>query len=104
MNVDPSVLYFKVIMAKTKKQKPATETDSLYFLKLVLYVMAGSFWLRLGSPLVIGNFAINALPVGFVIGLLFAQHEHFQLDRKIEYAILLIATVASFFLPTGILL
>lgn len=85
-------------------KKQATEPDSVYFLKLVLYVMAGAFWLRLSGPIHIGSFDINAIPVGFVIGLIFTTHEHFQLDRKIEYAILLIATIASFFLPTGILL
>lgn len=84
--------------------KQKNEPDSLYFLKLVLYVMAGSLWLRLATPIQIGDFAINALPVGAVVGILFASHEHFQLDRKIEYAVLLIATVASFFLPTGIIL
>lgn len=88
------------LMAK----RPTKEPDSVYFLKLVLYVMAGSFWLRLSAPLQIGNFDINALPIGFVVGLILASHEHFQLDRKIEYAVLLIATIASFFLPTGILL
>lgn len=87
-------------MAKKQPKEP----DSVYFLKLVLYVLAGSFWLRLHNPILIGDFAINALPVGLILGLLFASHDHFQLDRKIEYAILLIATVASFFLPTGIIL
>jgi hypothetical protein len=85
-------------------KKQATEPDSVYFLKLVLYVMAGSFWLRLSAPIQIGDFSLNAIPVGFAIGLILAAHEHFQLDRKIEYAILLIATIASFFLPTGIIL
>jgi len=84
--------------------KQKIEPDGVYFLKLVLYVMAGSFWLRLATPLQVGDFMINAVPVGFVVGLLFAHHEHFQLDRKIEYAVLLIATVVSFFMPTGIIL
>lgn len=85
------------------KPKAKTEKDSSFFLKLVLYVILGSIWLRFGQPLVIGELTINALPLGFVIGLLFASHDHFQVDRKIEYAVLLIATIASLFLPTGIL-
>lgn len=84
--------------------KKQTETDSLYFLKLVLYVMAGSFWLRFSSPIQIGDFYINAVPLGLVVGLIFAHHDHFQVDRKIEYAVLLIATIVSFFLPTGIII
>lgn len=89
-------------MQKTKNK--TNEPDSLYFLKLVLYVMAGSFWLRFSEPLQIGDFYIHALPIGLVIGLVFARHDHFQLDRKIEYAVLLIATIVSFFLPTGIII
>lgn len=94
----------KVIMAKTKTQKPQkNESDSVYFLKLVLYILAGSFWLRFNEPIQIGDWIIGAVPVGLVIGLLFAHHDHFQLDRKVEYAVLLIATILSFFLPTGII-
>lgn len=87
-------------MPKIKTNEP----DSLYFLKLVLYIMAGSFWLRFAEPIMIGDFMVNALPLGLPIGLLFARHEHFQLDRKVEYAVLLIATIVSFFLPSGIIL
>lgn len=91
-------------MAKAKKQKPLkNEPDSVYFLKLVLYILAGSFWLRFSEPLQIGDWIIGAVPIGLVIGLIFAHHDHFQLDRKVEYAVLLIATILSFFLPTGII-
>lgn len=94
----------KAIMAKTKTTKPQkNEPDSVYFLKLVLYVLAGSFWLRFSEPLQIGDWIIGAVPIGLVIGLIFAHHDHFQLDRKVEYAVLLIATIISFFLPTGII-
>lgn len=85
-------------------KKPTSEPDGVYFLKLVLYVMAGSFWLKLGAPIQLGDWQINAIPVGIVIGLMFASRDHFKLDRKIEYAVLLIATIAGFFLPTGIIL
>lgn len=92
-------------MAKNKTNNSAkNESDSLYFLKLVLYLVLGSIWLRFGEPLQIGDFSIYALPIGLVLGLIFAHHDHFQLDRKIEYAVLLFATLLSFFLPTGIVL
>jgi hypothetical protein len=42
------------------------------------------------------------LPIGFVVGLLFASHDHFQIDRKIEYAILLIAALVAFWTQVGI--
>ncbi len=91
------------IMAK-HTTKPSDEKDSLYFLKLVLYIVLGSLWLRFPNPIFIGDFGINGLPLGLFVGLLFASHDHFQIDRKIEYAILLIATIVSLFLPTGIML
>jgi hypothetical protein len=90
-------------MVKTKKQSNS-EPDSVYFLKLVLYVVLGSFWLKFASPLQIGDFLLHGFPLGLVIGLIFASHDHFQVDRKIEYAILILVTIVTFFLPAGIVL
>ena len=90
-------------MAKTKKQT-GTEPDSLYFLKLVLYVVLGSFWLKFATPLQIGDFLIHGFPLGLIVGLIFASHDHFQIDRKIEYAVLIVVTVITFFVPAGIVL
>ena len=90
-------------MAKTKKQTSG-EPDSLYFLKLVLYVVLGSFWLKFAVPLPIGDFLIHGFPLGLIVGLIFASHDHFQIDRKIEYAVLIIVTIVTFFMPAGIIL
>lgn len=91
-------------MPKTKKSTSSQESDSAYFLKLVLYVVLGTLWLKFQSPLVIGDFLFTGVPIGLLIGLLFASHDHFQVDRKIEYAILIIMTIVSYFLPAGIIL
>ena len=70
---------------KSRKKAVAKETDSAYFLKILLYFMLGLIWLKLnGRPIV---------PLGLIVGLLVSTHEHFQIDRKMEYAILLIATM-----------
>lgn len=90
-------------MVKAKNTK-TDEPDSRYFLKLVLYVILGSFWLKFNEPLQIGDFAVNGIPLGLAIGLLFASHDHFQMDRKIEYAVLIMVTILSFFIPSGIVL
>jgi uncharacterized membrane protein len=87
-----------------KKSSPPQETDSAYFLKLILYVLLGTFWLRFASPITIGYLTLNGFPLGLLLGLLFASHDHFQIDRKIEYAILVIVTIITFFLPAGIVL
>jgi hypothetical protein len=88
-------------MAKTK-QKQATERDSTYFLKIVLYIVLASFWVKFPQPIQLGDFTVYGLPLGLMIGLLFATHDHFQIDRKIEYALLIIVTIITFYIPAGI--
>lgn len=86
---------------KTKKQ--TQQSDSAYFLKILLFFILGTFWIRL-TNVSIGPIEHLSLPVGLVVGMLFASHEHFQIDRKIEYAFLIAATVMSFYLPMGIVI
>lgn len=86
---------------KTKKSRATAEPDSVYFLKLVLFFLLGTLWVRLLN-IQIGPFEHLSLPIGLIIGLLFASHEHFQIDRKIELAVLLGATILSFYLPVGL--
>ncbi len=87
-------------MAKPKSKKsPTTELDGVFIFKLVLYVILGSLWLKIqknGSSLQI------PLPVGLLVGLLFSAHEHFQIDRKIEYAVLVVAALFGFLAPYGL--
>ncbi len=92
-------------MAKQKKKKSVRtrESDSTYFLKLVMFFILGTLWVRL-LHIEIGPFQHLSLPFGLVLGLFFASHEHFQIDRKIEFAVLLAATFISFYLPVGITL
>jgi uncharacterized membrane protein len=87
-----------------KKTPQPTESDSAYFLKIVLYILLGSFWLRFPAPVEIGYISFNGFPLGLLLGLLFASHDHFQIDRKVEYAILVIVTIITFFLPAGIVI
>lgn len=83
---------------KVKAQNEQTEKDGVYFLKLVLFFILGCLWIRVGSGEGI------PVPVGLIFGVLLASHEHFQIDKKIEYAVLLIATVLSFIAPIGFVL
>lgn len=75
----------------------AQEPDAIYFLKLVLYLIIGSQWLRITR----GTMQIP-LPIGLLVGILFTRMERFQIDRKIEYAILLVSMFVSFWLPLGL--
>jgi len=75
-----------------------TEPDSTFFLKIVMYLIIGSVWLYFD-----GSSALwRAIPVGLIVGLLFVQHDHFAIDRKIEYVVLLISAVLSYVLPVGV--
>lgn len=62
-----------------------------------MYLIMGSLWLRIETATM-----TIPLPVGLVIGLIFATHEHFKTDRKIEYAVLLVAMFVGLWLPIGL--
>jgi hypothetical protein len=72
---------------KTKMEKP--ELDSVYFLKILLYFTLGASW--------IGSEGSQILPIGLILGVLLAQHEKLRMDRKIEYAILLVASILGLY-------
>lgn len=80
------------------------EPDSIYFLKLVVYMMLGAFWLKFSVPLQLGPLLFHGFPLGLMLGLLLASRDKFQVDRKIAYAILIIMTLLSYFLPVGIVI
>jgi len=87
-------------MAKKKKTNThVNEAEGPYFLKLVLYLILGSQWIWLVDKSLITQIP---LPVGLIIGLIFARHDHFQIDRKIEYAVLLVAMFVGFWSQVGL--
>lgn len=90
-------------MAKKKqvrKKKAPEEPDSLFFLKLVVLLIVGSQWIFINSS---DSWQIP-IPIGLVLGLVMVTHEHFQIDRKIEYALLIIASFIAFWLPVGLVI
>jgi len=90
-------------MAKNKKkQRQPAEPDGVFVLKLVLYALLGSLWLKVhNADLSNGGFPI---PIGLIVGLVFAAHEHFRIDRKIEYALLVLAALVGLIAPYGLFL
>ena len=87
-------------MTRRKSATKQTEPESVFFLKLVFYMIIGSQWVR------IENFPEWSIPIplGLIVGLVFASHDHFAIDRKIEFALLLIASFVSFWLPMGVII
>lgn len=83
------------------KTKPAPKPvlDGVFILKMVLYVILGSLWIKIGS----GGTGLNIpLPIGLGVGLIFASHEHFRTDRKIDYAVLVVAALFGYIAPYGL--
>ena len=71
-------------MSKAKKAS-ARETDNAYFLKILIYFVLGMIWVKVNG--------IVVLPVGLILGVIIAQHDHFSIDRKVEYAVLIVAGI-----------
>lgn len=92
------VLMVKKSKATKKFKKPIGLQDSSFLLKVVLYLIIGSIWCRITNSA--GSYI--PLPVGLLIGIIFASHEHFQVDRKIEYTLLALSAFIGFWLPIGI--
>ncbi len=86
-------------MAKKQKRSNSPQVDGVYVLKLVLYVILGSLWVKIGSD---GTGLHVPLPIGLGVGLLFASHEHFRTDRKIDYAVLVTAALFGYLAPYGL--
>lgn len=81
------------------------EGDSIYFLKLVVVALTGTLWLKFQTPLSANGLVMNALPVGLAVGALLVRFfEKSPINRRIWYAILLVVTIVSYFLPAGIVI
>lgn len=88
---------------QTARRKSASKPkidnfDGVYLFKMVLYLLMGSMWLKISH----GSMLNIPVPIGLIIGLVFASHEHFRIDRKIEYAVLLVAMLFGYFAPYGL--
>jgi hypothetical protein len=81
-----------------KKKTVAKASDTVFLFKLVIYLILGSLWIKVYRS---GDLSF-AFPVGLIIGLILSANEHFRVDRKIEYAVLMIATLIGFWAPVGL--
>jgi predicted membrane chloride channel (bestrophin family) len=81
------------------------ESDGIYFLKLVVVFLLGTFWVKFDHPKPIGSFIVTAIPVGVFVGFLLVRAlEKHQADRKIWYALLVVIGVISTFNAAGIVI
>lgn len=81
------------------------ESDSAYLLKLVLFVLCGTLWLKLKTPIVWFGIPIAGIPIGLIAGfILVHSFEKLQSDRKIWYACLVVMAIICYFVPAGIMI
>ena len=86
-----------------QKQKP--ETDGVYFLKLIIVVLLSTLWLKFALPLTWQGVPLAAFPLGALvaaIGIKLLEKDHY--DRKIWFAVLVVVTIISYFVPAGIVI
>ena len=84
----------RVATATRRQYDRVFESDGTYFLKLVVFTLLGTLWLKFGTPMTWLGMPINGIPLGLLIGLLLVvKFEKYQSDRKIWYAILLVVTI-----------
>ena len=106
-----------MVKAKTKNNKrrhsaPSirykdryVEADGIYFLKLVVVVLLGTFWLKFSDPLFWNGIPLGAFPLGLLIGLILIRLlEKNAVDRKIWFAVIIIVAIICYNAPSGIVI
>lgn len=81
------------------------EADGIYFLKLVFVVLLSTLWVKLATPFVMFSMPIMGIPVGFfAVIVLIRIFENNPIDRKIWFAVSMIITILSYFVPAGVVI
>lgn len=59
--------------------------DLIFLVKAALYLLLGTVWVAFGGH--------RFVPIGLIVGFLFSQVEFLRIDRKIEYALLVVGAL-----------
>lgn len=81
------------------------EADGVYFLKLVIVVILSTLWLKLATPMSWNGIPLGGFPIGALVTIIAIRLlEKDQTDRKIWFAVLVMVTILSYFVPAGIII
>lgn len=81
------------------------EADGVYFLKLVVIVILSTLWLKLATPMSWHGIPLGGFPIGAMVTLVAIRlAEKDPYDRKIWFAVLVMVTILSYFVPAGIVI
>jgi len=95
----------KTVTASSRITERIFESDGTYFLKLVVFVLLGTLWLKFQMPVTWLGVPLYGIPVGLLLGLILVSHfEKYQSDRKIWYAVLVVVTIICYFVPAGLVI
>lgn len=90
---------------RRKYEKLLAEADGIYFLKLVVVVLLSTLWLKLATPLNWHGIPLGGFPIGAMVTLVSIRLlEKDPYDRKIWFAVLVLVTILSYFVPAGIVI
>lgn len=79
--------------------------DAMYFLKLVIVVIFATLWIKFKAPMSWGAVPLTAFPLGaFMAFVAVKLFERDQYNRKIWFAVLVMVTILSYFVPAGIVI
>ena len=82
-----------------------SEPDGTYFLKLVLVALTSTLWLKFATPFTWNGIPFGGFPLGAVVTLIVIRlAEKNPYDRKIWFAVLVMVTIISYFVPAGIVI
>jgi hypothetical protein len=74
---------------KTPKHKRSLLHDAFFLIKAALYLLLGTVWIAFGGH--------RWVPIGVIVGFAFSQIEILRLDRKIEYALLVVGALLGLY-------
>lgn len=87
------------------RQKPFIEGDAVYFMKLVAVVLLATLWIKFATPMTWNGVPLSAFPLGAFLAFVAVKlFERDTMNRKIWFAVLVVVTIISYFVPAGIVL
>ncbi len=72
-------------MKTVVKQKRYYESDFAFLVKAAVYLLLGLTWIAISNH--------RLIPIGVILGFLFSKVDVFRIDRKIEYALLVVGAL-----------
>lgn len=76
-------------MSKKSTRKRFYESDFTFLIKSALYLILGTVWIGWGG--------LRWIPVGVIVGFGFSKIEVLRINRKIEYALLVVGALLGLF-------